>query len=39
MKETEWREEMEKEDRTRDGEDAVEVDGDTGMNTNTEGKS
>ena len=27
MKTTEWREEMEKEDRTRDGEDAVEVDG------------
>ena len=27
-----------KEGRTRDGEDAVEVDGDTGMNTNTEVK-
>ena len=30
MKATEWRKEMEKEDRTRDGEDAVEVDGDMG---------
>ena len=30
-------EEMEKEYRTRDGEDVVEVDGDTGMNTDIEG--
>ena len=39
MKAKKWREEIEKEDRTGDGEDAVEVDADTGMNTNTEGKS
>ena len=38
MKAKEWEGERERRVELRDGEDAVEVDGDTGMNTNTEVK-